>query len=174
MAALTESLTEWLEVIPWQVIATLEFPWTSGTWSADRRFSEFVNLMERGVRGRVCSLSAVESHRRDGSPVSAHIHAALAARMPITPTMVSDTWNHALGRYDPSRSDLARVSDYNPSQGGLSYILKQVTNPDCQWDVHNLEFFNPTMDFSDKRDHAALRSARRWSQQVSVLSPAVS
>ena len=133
-----------------------------------------MNLMEKGVRGRVCSASAIESHSRSGESVPAHIHAAFASRMTITPALVSDTWNHALGRYNPARSDLARVYDYDASQNGLSYLLKQVNNPDCQWDVHNLEFFTPTMDCSDKKDHAALRSARRWSQQVPVLSPAMS
>ena len=54
------------------------------------------------------------------------------------------------------RSDLALVERYDPSRGGLDYVLKQTSDPDCHWNVRNLEFFNPTMDSSSKRDHAAL------------------
>ena len=168
------ALIDWLKPIKWQAIATLTFPRTVGEEIASRTFKGFVNEIEKGQRGRICTVSAMERQGRDGKPVPLHIHASIASLKPITTQVVSDAWNHAVGRPSSLRSDLALVERYDPSRGGLDYVLKQTSDPDCHWDVRNLEFFNPTMDSSSKRDHAALRSARRRSKQVSAGEKIVS
>lgn len=172
--SVSDDLIDWLTPVKWQAIATLTFPRTVGEEAASRTFSGFVNEIERDQRGRICTVSAMERRSRDGEPVPLHIHAAIASLKPITTQLVSDAWNHAVGRPSSLRSDLALVERYDPSRGGLDYVLKQTSDPNCHWDVRNVEYFNPKMQPSVKTDHTSLRSARRWSQQVSVLSLAVS
>jgi hypothetical protein len=170
----SDALIDWLKPIQWQAIAALTFPRTVGEEAASRTFSGFVNEIERDQRGRICTASAMERRSRDGEPVPLHIHAAIASLKPITTQLVSDAWNHAAGRPSSLRSDLALVERYDPSRGGLDYLLKQTSDPNCHWDIHNVEYFNPKMQPTVKADHTSLRSARRWSQQVSVLSRTVS
>lgn len=170
----SDALIDWLKPIQWQAIATLTFPRTVGEEAASRTFKWFVNEIERGQRGRVCTVSAMERRARDGDPVPLHIHASLASLRPLTTQIVSDAWNHAVGRPSSLRSDLALVEKYDPSRRGIDYVLKQISDPNCHWDVHNVEYFHPEMQPSVKTDHTSLRSARRWSQQVSVLSPTLS
>jgi hypothetical protein len=54
--------------------------------------------------------------------------------------------------------------------GGIDYILKQIEDPDCEWDVRNVHLFHPNVKLDSKLDHASLRSTRRWQQQVSLAA----
>jgi hypothetical protein len=77
--SVSDALIGWLKPIQWQAIATLTFPRTVGEEIASRTFKGFVNEIEKGQRGRVCTVSAMERRGRDGEPVPLHVHAAIAS-----------------------------------------------------------------------------------------------
>ncbi|MGA2753233.1 MAG: hypothetical protein ABSE53_05650 [Terracidiphilus sp.] len=170
MSTYAESVAAWLQPVPWQLVATLEFPWNARPETADRKFTELIDSVERGMRTRICYARALESRAKSGERVPLHIHAALASAKPIPHQLVSGIWNSQVGRTNSSNSDLAFIEPYNPSQCGIQYLLKQIDDPDCEWDFRNVHLFNPNVKLDSKLDHASLRSARRWQQQVSLAS----
>jgi hypothetical protein len=165
-----ESVAAWLQPVPWQLVATLEFPWNARPETADRQFTELIDSVERGMRTRICYARALESRAKSGERVPLHIHAALASAKHISPRLVSETWNRKVGRTNASNGDLALVEPFDPSQGGIAYVLKQIDDPDCEWGVRNIHLFNPDAKLDSKLDHASLRSARRWQQEISLAA----
>lgn len=157
----------WLEDVPWQLIATLEFPSARTRHeTARRKFADMVNLCERSLRTRLCYLYASETRSKSGAIVPLHYHAAFTAIRPIPYQLVAGTWNQGVGRTNSVGGDLARVQAYDPAMGGIEYIMKLITEPDCEWGFRNIHLFDASIQAEPKTDHASLRSARRWQQQV--------
>jgi hypothetical protein len=162
---------DWLRPVPWQLFTTLEFPGRARPEIASAKFGEFINTMERNLRSRVGSVHVLESKSKDrGERVPLHIHSALTANKPIDPRLVSSAWHARVGRTDPTSSELVLTRPFDPEMGGIEYILKQIDDPDCEWDFRNVHLFNPNVNLDSKLDHASLRSARRWQQQVSIAA----
>jgi hypothetical protein len=162
---------DWLRPVPWQLFTTLEFPRGARPEVATAKFGEFIDTLERNLRSRVCSVHVLESKSKDsGERVPLHIHSALTAIKPIDPRLVSSAWHARVGRTDPTSSDLVLTRPFDPEMGGIDYILKQIEDPDCEWDVRNVHLFHPNVKLDSKLDHASLRSTRRWQQQVSLAA----
>lgn len=166
-----DAAADWLRPVPWQLFTTLEFPRGARPEIATAKFGGFIDTMERSLRSRVCSVHVLESKSKDrGERVPLHIHSALAAIKPIDPRLVSSAWHARVGRTDPTSSDLVLTRPFDPEMGGIEYILKQIEDPDCEWDVRNIELFQPKVQLDSKLDHASLRSTRRWQQQFSLAA----
>lgn len=159
----------WLEDVPWQLFATLEFP-TRATRpeTANLKFAEMVNTVERTLRTRVCYLNASETRSRSGAPVPLHFHAAFAAARPIPPQLVAGIWNDGVGRTNSVGGDLTRVQPYVPAMGGLAYVVKQIADQGCDWDCRNVHLFSNRIHIEPKTDHDSLRAARRWQAQKRI------
>lgn len=164
------AIAQWLQSVPWQLIATFEFPSAhTGYETARRKFADMVNLCERSLRTRLCYLYAMESRSTSGAIVPVHFHAAFTAIRPIPDWLVAGVWNAGLGRTNSLDGDLALVEPYDPAKDGIEYILKQNNDHNCEWDCRNVHLFSDTMHLEPKSDHPSLRSARRWQQQVGEL-----
>ena len=158
---------QWLEDVPWQLFATLEFPSAHTRHeTARRKFADMVNLCERCLGTRLCYVCAMESRSASGAIVPVHFHAAFTAIRRIPYQLVAGVWNEGIGRANSVGGDLARVEAYDLAMGGIEYIMKLITEPDCEWDLRNVHLFTPNVDLDSKLDHASLRSARRWQQQL--------
>jgi len=168
-STLSRATAEWLRPVPWQLFATLEFPWNASHKTASRLFDSLINKLERFMRTRVCFLRALENRSKRGERVPVHIHSALACLRPISPQLVSGIWFASVGRPDSKESDLVEIESFDSSMSGVDYIVKQMGDPDCEWDIRNVHLFNPDVKPEPKSDHASLRSDRRWHQQVSML-----
>ena len=167
---MSSATAEWLQPIPFQLFATLEFPWIANSEAAHKQWARLINTIERSMRSRVCHVSAFENRSKSGGMVTLHIHSALAALNPIPPQLVTDTWLSLVGRTKSLQSDLVKIEPLNDSKSAVPYILKQIGDPDCDWDFHNVHLFNPLVQSAPQRDHVTLRSARRWQQQASMVA----
>jgi hypothetical protein len=121
-----------------------------------------IDHLERDIRTRVCFIRAAETKSKSGVPVPLHFHAALTATKPISCELVTDLWNHSMGR---TSGDLALVEPYQPALEGVAYITKQINDHGCEWDWRNVHLFTSSITLPERLDHASLRSARRWRTQ---------
>jgi hypothetical protein len=163
------AVAEWLRPVPWQLFATLEFPWNAKPETASHKFAHLINAMERSLRTRVCSLYSAETRSKSGAIVPLHFHVAFTAARTIPCQLVAGIWNPEVGRTNSIGCDLAQVEPFDPAKSGITYILKQITDPDCTWDFRNVHLFSRDIHFAPKTDHASLRSARRWGPQARIL-----
>ncbi len=62
---------------------------------------------------------------------------------------------------------MALVEPYLPARGGIGYIVKGIGDDGCEWDYKNVHLFAGRIHAELKSDHASLRSARRWQDQIS-------
>lgn len=162
------AVAEWLQPVPWQLFATLEFPWNAKPETATSKFDQMINTMERTLRTRVCCVNASETRSKTGAMVPLHIHASFASAKPIPRQLVAGAWAEGVGRTNSVGGDLARVEPFNPAMGGISYIVKLINDPDCEWGFRNVHLFNGNIQIEPKTDHASLRSARRWQAQNDI------
>jgi hypothetical protein len=161
------AIAQWLQSVQWKLFATLEFPTVHTRHeTARRKFAAMVNTVERSLRTKLCYLYASETRSKAGAIVPLHCHAALTAIRPIPYQLVAGTWNQGIGRTNSVRGDLARVEPYDPAMGGIEYIVKHICDTDCEWDCRDVHLFSNTMHLEPKSNHASLRSARRWQQQL--------
>lgn len=162
------AVAEWLQPVPWQLFATLEFPWNALPETATMKFDQMIDTMERTLRTRVCCVNASETHSKSGAQVPLHIHASFTAAKLISRQLVAGIWAEGVGRTNSVGGDLARVEPFNPAMGGIGYIVKLINDPDCEWGFRNLHLFNSNIQIEPKTDHASLRSARRWQAQNGI------
>ena len=172
-----QAVEQWLNPIKWQLFGTLTFPFSPSTETAARKLGELVNILEKGIRTRIGYVAGTESKTKFGAPVARHIHLALAAARPIPHQMVEDIWNQAVGRRTKANesdekmkakeSDLAAVVPFESGRGGISYIVKNIADPDCSVDYRNLSYF-AAIPSAAAQDRKARRLARRFQAQAST------
>ena len=154
---------EWLEPVPWQLFATLEFPYRASQETARHKFDAMASLIERSTRTRLCYVYAAEQRDRSGVvSVPLHIHAAFASLKTLTPQLVRGMWIGGVGRRDSVASDLAVVKPFDPSKDGLAYIVKQIDYPDTQLGYKDIDRFRG----EPLSDRVQAREARRWQEQL--------
>jgi hypothetical protein len=159
-------LSEWLRDIPWQLFGTFKFPYPIQQDSARGTMLQMTQSVAHTMQCRLGYVYAMERRDRTGvAIVPLHFHAAFVAPKPLSADLIADTWNNAVGRPHAGNGDLALVEPYDPSRRGIEYILKQMTDPDCQWTTHDVEFFSPTMP----KHRMSPRSIRRWQEQLGVM-----
>ena len=118
------------------------------------------------MRTRICTVSAIENKSKCGEMVPHHLHAALASLKPIPPLLAEEVWLQGVGRVrSMTNSDLAVVMSFESPM--LEYVVKRISDQDCEWDVRNLQYFNSNITSEQGTDHRSLQMARRWQQQVS-------
>jgi hypothetical protein len=52
--AAVDAAAKWLAPVPWQYFVTLTFPWNVREETADSKFRQFMNTVERELRHSVC------------------------------------------------------------------------------------------------------------------------
>lgn len=154
---------EWLQAVPWQQMATLEFPWSINHKTVLGHFDSYINAVERDVRARVGSVYVMERRSTSGAPVQPHIHALLASPKHLDATDLADMWlDHVGHASNPAYRDLARFDSFDKGGNELLYVCKSLDYPDACWDTRNLNYFLPDGNRSTPTDHQSLRSMRRF------------
>src|SRR5205823_3781028 len=71
-----------------------------------------------------------------------HFHVLMVCAAPVTPQVVEEHWMKMAG----NRSDnaAAQVRVYDPSQNGISYVLKGICQTDGDWTFRKLHLFLPS------------------------------
>ena len=132
---------EWLKQIPWQLFCTFTFAWPVSDMQAVKVFHEFINRLERGIRGPVAYVRGDEKRfsgcGMPGAP--RHFHALLAAHRKLDRNMVAGLWMNMAGRRKNGAGADVRI--YDPTLDGLAYVLKFIDQPGNDWDLQNLDLF---------------------------------
>jgi len=156
----------WLRPIPWQLFATFTFAWPVSDPQAVRVFREFVNRLEKGIREPVAYIRGDEKRYSGcgmpGAPL--HFHALLTARRKLDPRLVADLWMSMAGRRENGTGADVRI--YDPSLGGLSYVLKLINDPLDDWDLRNIDLFLSPLDQSDTKSRQRRRLIRHLSRSA--------
>jgi hypothetical protein len=131
----------WLQPVPWQLFGTFTFAWQVSDQQAVRTFGEFVNRMEKTLRGPITILRGDEKRfsgcGMPGAP--RHFHALMATNRRLDRHFVADLWMSMAGRRENGAGADVRI--YDPSLGGLAYTLKFIDQPLGDWDFRNLDLF---------------------------------
>jgi len=172
MSDVSSQAAEWLKPIPWQLFATLEFPWKVRPETANAKFSEMIDSLERSLRTRIGYLYALECRSKSGAIIPPHFHAAFCALKPIPRELLKNLWYTEVGRTGSTDGDLVRVECYDPAKCGIGYIVKQISETNCEWALRNIEFFDGNIQVEPTTDHASLRAMRRFKAQAKSTSEA--
>jgi len=157
-----QSYVTWLRRVPWQLFCTLTFAWPVSDRQASKVFSEFINRIEKGLRGPIAYIRGDEKRYSGcGMPgAPRHFHVLMAAHRPLDRHWVCEHWMSLAGcRANGAGAD-ARI--YDASLPGLAYVLKFINEPDGDWDFRNLDLFLPT-DIQRRANH---RQRRRLSRHL--------
>jgi hypothetical protein len=165
------ALAEWLNPIPWQLFATLTFPWNVTSETADRKLREFINCLEKTLRSRVCHIAARESESKTGAAMPWHFHVLLASLETIPTHLVNSTWLKLVGRSasKPHQSDLAHTLSFNSHMRAVEYLFKHVTG-ETEWDMRLVELFHPSMEERRTLKYLSNRQKRRWDAQLARIA----
>jgi len=162
-------VASWLNPVPWQLFGTFETPWRASPETLSSKFTGLIRSLEESMRTRICTVSTIENKSKHGERVPNHIHAALASLRPIPQLLVEETWLQGVGRmHSMTNSNLAEVVPFKSPM--LEYVLKQISDQDCEWDVSNLQYFNSNVPSVPGTNHRSLQMARRWLKQVSMAA----
>jgi hypothetical protein len=155
----------WLEQVPWQLFCTFTFAWQISDHQAVRVFKEFVNRLEKSVRTPIAFVRGDEKRfsgcGKPGAP--RHFHALMTADRFLDGHMVADLWMSMAGRRKNGAG--AHVLIYDPSLGGLAYVLKFIDQPMGDWDLRNVDLF---LGPSEQR-HLNARKRRRLGRHTKRL-----
>ncbi len=163
---LSSDVASWLNPVQWQLFATLEFTWNIKPETANIKFRELINSLERTLRTRICFVNSLENRSKSGVIIFPHYHAAFTAAKIIPCQLVASLWNFVIGRSPSESGDLVLVEPFDPAKNGIAFIAKQITDESCEWDFRNIDLFNGSSQPAQKTDHATQRSARRLKAQV--------
>ncbi len=150
----------WLESVPWQLFATFTFAWPVPDPQARRVFGEFIERLERFVRGPIVLVRGDEKRYSGcGMPgAPRHFHAVLAAHRQLNRRFVADLWMNLAGRREGGAGADVRI--YDPSLDGLAYVLKFINQPLGDWDFRNLDLFLRQLDLHQMNSRQRRRQAR--------------
>ncbi len=136
----------WFQNVPWQLFCTLTFAWKVSDAQAEQVFRGFVNRLEKRLRAPVAYLRGDEKRFSGcGKPAAPrHFHALLAAHLKLDRHFVADLWMGLAGRRKNGAGANVRV--YDPTLGGLAYVLKFIFEPLGDWDLRNVDLFLTAVD----------------------------
>ncbi|WP_263383600.1 hypothetical protein [Granulicella arctica] len=162
-----ESVADWVRPIPWQLFVHLTFPWNVRSETADSKFREFVNDLEKTLKTRVCFIAGKEGRSKNGPTVPFHFHVAMTAAITIPLDLVKTTWRNLIGRSNASelKDDSVRVDPWCSHADGLSYLLKQISDADSSWDCNWIGLFHPGPLYSPDWKNERQRKTKRWHYQ---------
>jgi hypothetical protein len=152
----------WLRQVPWQLFCSFTFAWPVSDPQAVKVFREFVNRLERFVRGPIVFVRGDEKRYSGcGMPgAPRHFHALLTAHRRLDRHFVADLWMSMAGRRENGAGADVRI--YNPNLAGLAYTLKFLNQPLGDWDLRNLDLFLRPPE----RQQVSSRQRRRLARHV--------
>lgn len=169
--AIPEAVADLVRSIDWQLFVTLEFPWNVRAETADRKFKELIDQLERTMRTRICYLVGKESRTKSGAAVPWHFHCCLTALKPIAASQIESIWSRLVHRSHATEEDgVVDIRTYDAALPGVEYITKLMSTLHAEWDFNWLHLFNPAIQITPKFDHRSVRGGRRWRKQLSHLT----
>jgi len=187
-----DATANWLRPVPWQWFITLTFPWDVRSETADAKLKQWLNLIERTLRTRVCFVAGKESKPRfRGMEVPWHFHLLVTSMVDLPKGLLVDTWKDLVSRAAQHRqdgaiggsfaaedalqavdhkNDSAVVESYSDNRLGPEYCLKSINNCSGDWTFRWIELFNPKIKQTSYPSHSTIRTRARFAAQQREIS----
>jgi hypothetical protein len=171
-----KELGKYLETMPWQLYATLTFPYDISVNGACASLRRFINKLEFETKGDVAYAGAMETRHYSGcgmSGVRAHFHLLMASEHTLDAgfaKFVKKAWTAHAGRGQNKSAiggavqDSADVRLFESGKGGAEYCVK-VTDDLGDWIQRNLEIMTPVGCRPGRSARRQRRSRSRCSRQ---------
>jgi len=167
-----DATSNWLRPIQWQWFVTLTFHWNVRRETADKRFRNWINSVERSVGSRVCFAVGMErGPNRHGITAPWHYHLLVTATVDLPKELLEDKWLD-LNRCSKMRKedgkpadDSVLVKSYERHSMGPEYCLKKMNDCPGDWRFRWLELFLPHQKQSSKPNARKIRQRQRFLQQ---------
>jgi hypothetical protein len=178
-----DATATWLRPVPWQWFITLTFPWNVISETADAKLKEWLNLVERTLRTRVCFVAGKERKPRSfGMEVPWHFHILATSLAAMPKKLLEESWrtlvspaarrireaeavNDSVATEDGPVDDTVVVESYNANRRGPEYCLKSLSTCHGDWCFRWLELFNPRIKHSSFPNHTKIRNRMRFDVQ---------
>jgi hypothetical protein len=160
-----DAIADWLSPIDWQLFVTLTFPWRVCSDTADTTLKEFINRLERSIKGVISYAGGKESKDGAGYRVGHHFHILMTAKTPIPASLVAKTWRDLVGPGEktPARpdGDSIELTKFDREKLGVQYCLKRICEADGEWIFRWLGFLNRRIPGPATMSHKKRRQLRR-------------
>ena len=171
--AAVDAVAEWLKPVDWQWFITLTFSWNVRAETADQKFKDWVNRVERDLRNRMCFVAGKERKPdSDGMKVPWHFHVLVTSLVPIPRSLLELHWTRLVGSGRSAIVDGVAVPEsilaeaYGEHRMGPEYCLKSMNACLGEWQFRWLELFNPAITKQTSRpNHRTNVQRRRFAQQ---------
>jgi hypothetical protein len=170
--AAVDAAAKWLRPVRWQWFISLTFTWNVRGETADRKFKKWVNLVERGMRSRMCFVAGKErkpsSH---GMEVPWHFHVLVTSLAEAPKELLQKKWTGLVGSGTRREADGVVVEEsilVEPYEGhlkGPEYCLKSMNDCNGDWLFRWLELFNPGIKQTTRPNHRSLVQRKRFDEQ---------
>lgn len=136
--------------------------------TADRKLEEWINLVERELKTRICIVAGKERkpHSR-GTEVPWHFHVLITALTQVPETLLQSHWKRVGGKSKKRIVDGKKVYQgilieaYEGHRMGPEYCLKSMNECDGDWDSRWLSMFHPNIKGTSNPSHKTVRQDRR-------------
>jgi hypothetical protein len=168
---------------PWQWFITLTFLWDVRSETADAKLKEWLNLVERTLRTRVCFVAGKERKPHSyGMEVPWHFHILAMSLAAMPKGLLEESWrtlmspaarrlleaeavNDSIAAEDDPVDDSVVVEPYKHNRQGPEYCLKSLNTYDGDWCFRWLELFNPPIRPTSFPNQSKSRSRMRFEAQ---------
>jgi len=171
-----DALASWLRPIRWQWFVTATFNWNIRSETADRKFKEWINLVERDLKARVCVVVGKERKPHSfGREVPWHFHVLMTAATEIPEGMLAGHWKTVAGEGHKRAIDGKLVDEgilvepYHGLLKGPEYCLKSMNDCNGDWDSRWIRLFHPWIKGTAKPSHQIIRQERRFNEEKNTL-----
>src|ERR1019366_10219783 len=139
-----DAAAKWLRPIQWQWFVTLTFPWNVKGETADVKLKEWLNLIERTLKTRVCFVAGKERKPHSyGMEVPWHFHILAMSLAAMPKGLLEESWrtlmspaarrlleaeavNDSIAAEDDPVDDSVVVEPYKHNRQGPEYCLKSL------------------------------------------------
>jgi hypothetical protein len=178
-----DATARWLRPVSWQWFVTLTFPWNVTSETADAKLKQWLNLIERTMRTRVCFVAGKERKPRShGMEVPWHFHLLVTSRVDIPEELLRGGWRTLVSSAARRHREVEAVSDrevkkdahvddnvvvesYKHNRLGPEYCLKSINSCNGDWSFRWLELFNPRIRQTSFPNHVKVRNRSRDAEQ---------
>jgi hypothetical protein len=178
---LKQAYGDFFREFPWQLYVTLTFSRDISNNQADAILDRFIDDMEQRIRAPLSVLIGKERGNYSGCgrpSIRIHFHLLLECAYPVDARLLADVWKKPEYGGERTQGPGAWVVPYDPKLDAASYVMKGITDPNCDWSFRNLDLISPktpaSYATSAKMRSRLKRHRRRQHLAISTQAPSIS
>jgi hypothetical protein len=144
--AIRQVYGDFFREFPWQLYVTLTFSRVISNSQADAILNSFIDDMEWRIRAPLSLLIGKERGNYSGCgrpSIQVHFHLLLGCAFRVDARLLADVWKKPEYGGERTQGPGAWVVPYDPKLDAASYVMKGITDPNCDWLFRNLDLISP-------------------------------